>query len=204
MRIGILGDGVFANEILQYLNHKHGDEITGLMMASTIAELRDFFKLHDFTLYLGAGKPEIKRRMFNEVSGIKIAEPLILGSMVGCTYVRDGSVIAPGAFLAPNTKIGWNVLINYNATIGHDTAVNDFSVVSPNAAVGGNCIIEEDVYIGAGVCVKEGVRIRKGSIIGMGAVVTRDVKQDRVVVGNPGREYAKDEWTKMKLEREHA
>ncbi len=31
-------------------------------------------------------------------------------------------------------------------------------------------------------------------IIGMGAVVTKDIPDNSIVVGNPGRIYSKEEW----------
>lgn len=48
-------------------------------------------------------------------------------------------------------------------------------------------IIEKGAKIGAGAVLLPGVRIGKNALIGSGAVVTRDVEENGVVVGNPAR-----------------
>lgn len=47
--------------------------------------------------------------------------------------------------------------------------------------------IEEGAWIGAGATVLPGVRIGRHAIVGACAVVTRDVEDGEVVVGNPAR-----------------
>ena len=47
--------------------------------------------------------------------------------------------------------------------------------------------IEENVWIGAGVIIVPGVRIGKNSVIGAGSVVTKDIPENVVAVGNPCR-----------------
>jgi acetyltransferase-like isoleucine patch superfamily enzyme len=48
-------------------------------------------------------------------------------------------------------------------------------------------IIERGAKIGAGAVILPGVRVGKNALIGSGAVVTRDVEENGVVVGNPSR-----------------
>lgn len=45
--------------------------------------------------------------------------------------------------------------------------------------------IEENVWIGAGVIIVPGVHIGKNSVIGAGSVVTKDIPENVVAVGNP-------------------
>ena len=47
--------------------------------------------------------------------------------------------------------------------------------------------IGENVWIGAGVIIVPGVRIGKNSVIGAGSIVTKDVPENVVAVGNPCR-----------------
>ena len=47
--------------------------------------------------------------------------------------------------------------------------------------------IEENVWIGAGVIIMPGVTIGKNSVIGAGSIVTRDIPENVVAVGNPCR-----------------
>jgi acetyltransferase-like isoleucine patch superfamily enzyme len=47
--------------------------------------------------------------------------------------------------------------------------------------------IGDDAWIGTGVIVFPGVRIGKGAVVGAGSVVTSDVPDSTIVVGNPAR-----------------
>lgn len=47
--------------------------------------------------------------------------------------------------------------------------------------------IGENVWIGAGVVIVPGVRIGKNSVIGAGSIVTKDIPENVVAVGNPCR-----------------
>ena len=51
----------------------------------------------------------------------------------------------------------------------------------------GNIVIGDDVWIGAHSTVCGGVTIGKGSVIGAGSVVTKDIPEGVVAVGNPCR-----------------
>jgi lipopolysaccharide O-acetyltransferase len=48
-------------------------------------------------------------------------------------------------------------------------------------------IIGDNAWIGERVCVLPGVRIGAGSVIGAGAIVTKDVPENCIVVGNPAK-----------------
>ncbi len=51
----------------------------------------------------------------------------------------------------------------------------------------GDVVIENDAWLGFGVVVLSGVHIGEGAIIGAGSVVTRDVPEGAIAVGNPAR-----------------
>ena len=50
--------------------------------------------------------------------------------------------------------------------------------------------IGNDVFLGANAVVLAGVTIGDGAIVGAGSVVTKDVKSNMVVAGNPAREIS--------------
>ena len=47
--------------------------------------------------------------------------------------------------------------------------------------------IGENVWIGAGVVIVPGVHIGRNSVIGAGSIVTKDIPENVVAVGNPCR-----------------
>ena len=60
--------------------------------------------------------------------------------------------------------------------------------------------VEDNVWIGEGVGILSGVRIGKGSIIGCGAIVTRNIPESCLAVGNPARVIKKYRFTTKKWE----
>lgn len=111
---------------------------------------------------------------------IKILQPnkLVIGD-----YCRIGK----GTFLFcyGGLFIGNNVQLSRNITIY--TANHDFrSDVLPynNKYLIGPVTIEDNVWICMNVSILPGVTIGKNSILGMNAVITKDVPENAIVVGN--------------------
>lgn len=119
--------------------------------------------------------------------------------------------IEPGAIVRENVEIGERVvimmgaIINIGASVGDETMVDMGAVLGGCVKIGKRChigagavlagviepanakpvIVEDDVLIGANAVILEGIHIKKGAIIGAGAIVTKDVEENCVVVGNP-------------------
>ena len=109
--------------------------------------------------------------------------------------------------LGVNIYIGDNFLTNYNVmlldmapiTIGNNVWIGPntgiFAVSHPMEAAGRHemlaiakpVTIGDGVWIGGNVTVLMGVTIGKNAVIGAGTVVTCDVPENAVVVGNPAR-----------------
>jgi acetyltransferase-like isoleucine patch superfamily enzyme len=68
---------------------------------------------------------------------------------------------------------------------------------APSVKCNGNVIIEDNVYIGTGAIIHQGredkpIVIGKNSIIAAGSVVTKSVKENITVFGNPAIEFTKE------------
>lgn len=117
----------------------------------------------------------------------------------------EGSFIAPsihGAALE-NLKIGKNCFINSNflAMARGGITIDDNVQIAANTSVISNnhdlyeravllckpVHIKHDAWIGANVTILPGVEIGAYAVVGAGAVVTKDVADYAVVVGNPAK-----------------
>ena len=78
-----------------------------------------------------------------------------------------------------STTFGANVIIGSNFTIVHNVTIAGKSGKYP--------VIGDNVYLGTGCCVLGGITIGNNVIIGANAVVTKDVPDNAVVVGNPSK-----------------
>ncbi|MFO7681037.1 MAG: serine O-acetyltransferase [Chloroflexota bacterium] len=102
-----------------------------------------------------------------------------------------GVEIHPGAEIGPRFFIdhGMGVVIGETAVIGADVTIYHGVTLGGVRSHKGkrHPTVEDDVVIGAGAKVLGAICIGTGSRIGANAVVVKDVEQERVVVGIPGR-----------------
>ena len=83
--------------------------------------------------------------------------------------------------------VGDKVLFGPNVTIATANHPIEPELRSKGLQYNKDVHIEENVWIGAGVIIVPGVRIGKNSVIGAGSVVTKDIPDNVVAVGNPCR-----------------
>ncbi|WP_417431701.1 sugar O-acetyltransferase [Halpernia sp.] len=104
-----------------------------------------------------------------------------------------------------NIEIGKNFYANYNFTVldAAKVTIGDRVLIGPNVSlitvnhpidkdlrqegfeISKEIIIENNVWIGANVTVNPGVTIGTNSIIGSGSVVTKNIPENVIAVGNP-------------------
>jgi len=131
------------------------------------------------------------------------------------TKIWHFSHIMPGAIIGENCTIGQNVLVSSQAALGNNVKVqNNVSVYTgvvceDDVFLGPSCVftnvinprsfisrkeefrptlVKKGATIGANATIICGVTIGEYALIGAGAVVTKDVPDYALIVGNPGRQ----------------
>lgn len=104
--------------------------------------------------------------------------------------IGDNSGIGVNAFLSGSVSIGRNVMMGNDVMIigtNHEFSRTDIPMMEQGFQQDKEIKIADDVWIGARVIILSGVSIGSGVIIGAGAVVTHDIPDWAIAVGNPAK-----------------
>lgn len=99
----------------------------------------------------------------------------------------EGSMILHGAILQQGTSIGNHVILNTGSRIDHDCKIADYAHIAPGTILCGRITVGEGTLLGAGSTIIPGITIGAWCIVGAGSVVTKDLPDYAVAVGNPAR-----------------
>jgi acetyltransferase-like isoleucine patch superfamily enzyme len=108
--------------------------------------------------------------------------------VTGEISIGADSTINPFTVVRGRVKLGDGVRVGAHASLlafNHGTGPDQPIFKQPHTSLG--ITVGDDVWIGSNVLILDGVTIGAHSIVGAGAVVTKDVDEWAVVVGNPAR-----------------
>ncbi|MEP0841578.1 MAG: serine acetyltransferase [Phycisphaerae bacterium] len=162
---GRTGPGVFLRELLWGIGGKFG---IWLRVTSFLARRSRLW----LPLYLPA---RLMLRRYTIRFGIHVPFSTAIGP--GLCIPHPG-----GIFVSARARIGRNCNLSHGVTIG----------VSNRGQRQGCPTIGDNVYLGPGAKIFGKVTVGNGSAVGANCVVTRDVPENGVVVGVPGRVISLD------------
>ncbi len=151
-----------------------------------LGEVSEHKFLEDEYACIGAGYPELRRKIFDELKarGIRFAnictEPLCESAVIG-----EGNVIVNCNGLGPNVVLGNGNVLNGNVIVGHDVKVGDFNFLGPRSMLLGYASIGNDNVIGAGTIILAHKSIGNSNRIAPLSVVYRGCKDNENLIGNP-------------------
>lgn len=114
------------------------------------------------------------KTMIRHFGGVTIGDNVFIGNHTNIARgTIDDTVIGSGTKIAPSTHIGHNNYICDNASI-------------VCAKLFGSVVVGDNAYVSSCI-VRNQIKIGRNAIVGMGAVVTKDVADNKVVMGAPAK-----------------
>lgn len=155
------------------------------------SEVEEVFKTVSREFTIGIGTPKHRKELsdkFIECGG-ELVSVISEDSKVGSfdVEIENGALIMASTVITNSIKIGKGTLVNLSCTIGHDCTIGNYVEISPNVSISGHCKVGNFTSIGTGAIVIPKVKIGDNCIIGAGTVVTKDIPDNCVVVGVPGK-----------------
>jgi len=97
--------------------------------------------------------------------------------------IGDNVTVKSGVYIWDGTRIENNVFLGPNATLTNDNMPR--SKQYPETFTG--ITLKEGCSVGANATILPGITIGRSAIVGAGAVVTKNVPDNAVVIGNPAK-----------------
>ena len=154
-------------------------------------KLNEFFKKSDyFVTCIGNELGRVRYSISKELEKKKL-EPLNIISKNAYfdskKLLGKGIQLFPGSIVHYRATVGDYCILNTGSILEHDCKLGNGVHLMPGSVIGGNTIIGDFVSVGLNATILPQLEIGEGAVIGAGAVVTKNVKKNEVVLGNPAK-----------------
>ena len=181
-------------EFAGYLNDRAaaGGRIESLPVLGKLADWETFARSgHYFinTIYRIDGQQERIARF----ESLSIPEDKLATFIHPLAYVAPsavlgaGTVVMPLASVSSSTIVAKGCLVMVGAALLHNSRIGMYCHFAAHCCVGSDMNIAAGVHIGLNATTREKLSIGRNSTLGMGAVLTRDMGENEIWVGNPAK-----------------
>lgn len=154
-------------------------------------QVKHYFQQNGNQFTIGIGNPALRHKLYKkfiELGGLftsVISPKACIGSFE--TTMGIGCNILDGATFSNCTTIGMGCIVYYNAMITHDCVLGNFVQISTGVSILGAVVIDDFVLIGANATILPKLKIGKNAVIAAGSVITKNVPNYALMIGNPAR-----------------
>jgi sugar O-acyltransferase (sialic acid O-acetyltransferase NeuD family) len=173
-------------------NQNRGVKILGYPILCVEKNLKNFLKKNRDIKFYACGVGDNSGGMLGREKIIKFYDNLLFAPKIISprSYISKYSKIGKGSIIEAYAKVMNGATIGKHCMIESFTAVNHDQKIKSNVFIGNNCALAgksvgKNTIIGDGSSVGYKVSIGSNCIINQGTVVTNNIKNNRIVFGNP-------------------
>ena len=205
-KIYIVGGNGFARECYLYLlwmSHANPEiQFAGFLGHGGYGHTVDYKNLQDFYkgevkdhafnideyVVIGAGYPELRRKIYEELKARQVQFFNLIAPYVyinPTVEIGEANVFVAPFSPGPNIKIGNCNVINGGVVMGHDVEIGNFNFLGPRCQILGGAIVGNDNQIGAGSVLLPGSKMGNNNKLAPLSALYKGCKNDCYMQGNP-------------------
>lgn len=196
----IIGAGGYAKSVLDSLNlylydfkgfiddYKSGTHLGYPILSNNL----DFIENRESCrFFIAIGDNKKREYWYNKIKEynfklINIIDSTALVSQ--SAKLGEGCFVGKMAIVNAMVEIGDNCIINTKSLLEHGVKIHNSANISTNTALNGDVVVGDGAFIGSSSVVNGQLEIGRWATVGSGAVVTKNVRNNVVVVGVPAKE----------------
>lgn len=86
-----------------------------------------------------------------------------------------------------DTEIGEGTCLDHGIHVAHNAKIGKYNTLAAHCIIEGSCEVGDFNTFGAGVIMQRKTKIGNNCLVGSGSVITKDMPDNAVIVGNPAR-----------------
>jgi len=167
-----------------------GGKVSGLPVLGNLAVAST---LHDVSFVFAIGSLGTQHSRANLLSSLGIPRERFVSlihpsvDIDPTASIGHGCILHKGVSLGPGANVKDFVVIAVNSALGPDVEIEDFAMVASSVLLLTKVRLGRSAYVGSMTCILENVCVGVGARIGAGSIVSRDVPDYSVAIGNPAR-----------------
>lgn len=170
-------------------SEKHGTDFYNIPVLGGIELVSTLKNENTFFVNLITGSTRIRHETTEQIinRGGKLCNFVHPNINLTMVTLGVGLYLQENVVLQAEVEVGDNTSIHMAAVVGHESKIGKSVFIAHAVSISGCCTVGDGTFIGTNATILPRVNIGQWATIGAGAVVTKDIPDFAVAVGNPAK-----------------